>query len=99
MRLTQIRDFIAIVESGSVRGAARVLNVSQPTITRNIRALETHLHVQLLSRSSRGVVPTEAGRAFFARARVAQAELMKAEEEATQSAGSDGASVAFGVGP
>ncbi len=99
MGLTQIRDFLAVVESGSVRGAARELSVAQPTITKSIRGLETELHVQLLARNARGVVLTPAGRAFFARARVAQSELRKAEEEAAQAGGSSGGSVAFGVGP
>src|SRR5262245_13997027 len=81
VRLTQIRDFLAVVESGSIRAAARKLGVAQPTITKSVRSLETELHVQLLGRNARGIVPTASGRAFFARARVAQSELRKAEEE------------------
>lgn len=99
MRLTQIRDFLAVVECGGIRAAARKLGVSQPTITKSVRSLEEELHVQLLGRNARGVVPTASGRAFFARARVAHSELRKAEEEAAEVGGSSSGSVTFGVGP
>lgn len=97
MRLKQIRDLLAVVESGSVRAAARALGVSQPGITKSVRSLEAELHVQLMRRTPHGVVPTPSGRAFLARAQVAQAELRKAEEEAAQFDGAG--SVSFGVGP
>lgn len=81
------------------RAAARKLGMAQPTITKSVRSLESELHVQLFGRNARGLVPTPAGRAFFARARVAQSELRKAEEEAAQIGGSSAGSVAFGAGP
>jgi len=99
VRLTQIRDFLAVVECGSIRGAARKLGVSQPTITKSVRGLEAELRVQLLGRSARGIVPTASGRAFFTRARVAQSELHKAKEEAAEVGASSAGLVAFGVGP
>ena len=98
MRLNQIRDFVAVVESGGIRAAARRLGVSQPAITRSVRGLETELRARLLQRTPTGVVLTESGRAFLARARAAQSELRKAGEEADQLGQSLG-SVAFGVGP
>jgi len=98
MRLSQIRDFVAVVESGGIRAAARKLGVSQPAITRSVRSLEAELHARLLRRTPTGVVPTQPGRALFARARAAQAELRKAEEEVDQ-LGQSTESVAFGVSP
>jgi LysR family transcriptional regulator, regulator of abg operon len=98
MRLSQIRDFVAVVESGGIRAAARKLGVSQPAITRSVRGLEAELHARLLQRTPTGVVPTQPGRALFARARAAQAELRKAEEEVDQ-LGQRVGSVAFGVSP
>jgi DNA-binding transcriptional LysR family regulator len=97
MRLTQIRDFLAVVECGGIRPAARKLGVAQPTITKSVRSLEDELHVQLFARKARGILPTAAGRAFFSRAHVAHAELSKAAEEAL--GGSSSGSVAFGIGP
>lgn len=99
MRLSQIRDFLAVVESGSIRAGARNLEVAQPTITKSIRSLEAELHAQLLQRTAHGVVLTAAGRAFFARARIVQAELRKAEEEVAQVGGEGEGSVALGIGP
>ena len=100
MRLNQIRDFVTVVESGSIRAAARKLGVSQPAITKSVRGLEAELHSRLMQRTPHGIVPTASGRAFFARARVAQAELRKGEEEVTHLSGGESAgSVAFGIGP
>jgi len=99
VRLSQIRDFLAVVESGSIRAGARSLEVAQPTITKSVRSLEAELHAQLLQRTANGVTLTAAGRAFFARARIVQAELRKAEEEVAQVAGAGEGSVALGIGP
>jgi len=98
MRLSQIRDFVAVVESGGIRAAARKLGVSQPAITRSVRGLEAELHARLLQRTPTGVVLTQPGRTFLARARAAQAELRKAEEE-VDPLGQRAGSVAFGVSP
>lgn len=87
MRLNQIRDFVSIVEAGSIRAAARTLGVTHPAITKSLRQLEDGLRVQLIRRSTRGVVPTAPGRAFLARARAIQAEVRKAEEELREVAG------------
>jgi LysR family transcriptional regulator, regulator of abg operon len=98
VRLSQIRDFLAVVEAGSIRAAARKLGVTQPTITKSVRSLEDDLGVSLLNRTTRGIALTALGRQFFARANVAQSELRKAEEEMSRRGGYDG-SVSFGVGP
>lgn len=88
-----------MVDAGTIRAAARRLGVSQPTITKSVRSLEAELHVQLLRRSVRGIVLTPSGQAFYARARVAQSELQKAEQEASRPGDLDAGSVAMGVGP
>jgi LysR family transcriptional regulator, regulator of abg operon len=100
MRLNQIRDFVAVIDCGSINGAARALAVSQPGITKSIKALEKDLQVQLVQRTTRGVVPTAYGRAFYLRARVAQSELRRGAQEIEQLAGGHGGgTVAFGTGP
>lgn len=88
-----------MVEAGSIHAAARRVGVSQPAITKSVRGLEAELHVQLVRRTNHGVVPTPAGRAFFARAHIANAELRKAKDEVSQLEGGSAGSVAFGVGP
>jgi DNA-binding transcriptional LysR family regulator len=99
VRLRQIRDFISVVESGSIRGAAKALKVSQPALTKSVRSLEAELESQLLQRSPQGVVPTTAGRTFFTRAKAAQSELRKAREELLELKGGEEGAVAFGAGP
>lgn len=97
--MNQIRDFLAVMQSGSLRAAARSVGVSQPAITKSIRQLESELRVQLLQRSARGAVATPAGKTFLARARVVQAELRKAVEDLGPFQGVAGGSVAFGMSP
>ncbi len=99
MRLTQIRDFIAVVDAGSITAAARALGVSQPGLTKSIGGLEAELAVALLQRTPRGVSLTRYGRAFYARARAAHSELEKAQQELVQLAGADSGQVAVGFGP
>jgi len=99
VRITQLRDLLAAADAGSIRGAARALNISQPALTRSIRQLEAELHAQLLDRSGRGVVPTRPGKALLARARTIYSELERAREEQAQLAGASAGSVAFGVVP
>lgn len=99
MRLNQLRDFIAVVETGSLRSAAAKVGVSQPAITKSIRQLEEELHAQLLQRNARGAAVTRAGKAFLARARVIQTELRKAGDDLQQLRGGERGSVAFGIAP
>lgn len=98
MRLRQIEDFLAVVESGGIRAAARKRGVSQPAITRSVRSLEADLGAHLVQRTSQGTLLTPGGRAFFTRVRAAHSELRRAEAEAAAGAGA-GESVAFGAGP
>ncbi|MBT5498110.1 MAG: LysR family transcriptional regulator [Alphaproteobacteria bacterium] len=58
----QVRTFLATAEEGSFSGAARALKSTQPTISRQISALEGSLCVTLLERSVRGLTLTQAGR-------------------------------------
>ncbi len=58
----QVRAFLATAEEGSFSGAARALKSTQPTIGRQISALEGSLGVTLLERSARGLTLTQAGR-------------------------------------
>jgi DNA-binding transcriptional LysR family regulator len=63
-----------VVEAGSFSAVAREANTSQPTISRQVAALEERLGCLLLQRTTRRVVPTEDGRAFYEAARRAVEE-------------------------
>lgn len=60
--LRQLQLFTAVAEFGSFSRAAVALSVSQPVISRQIKALEDELGVALLYRNGRGIVLTEAGK-------------------------------------
>lgn len=98
LRLNQIRDFLTVLDSGSVRAAAARLGVSQPAVTKSVRSLETELGIELLRRSTLGVTATPAGTAFAARARVAQLELERAREEVGVATGNGGQTLKLGLG-
>ncbi|MDD2926642.1 LysR family transcriptional regulator [Rhodoferax sp.] len=53
-----IRSFLAVLDQGSLLGAARVIQASQPTVGRHIAELESQLGVVLFERTGRGLVPT-----------------------------------------
>ena len=87
LSLQQIRCFCAAVELGSFTAAAELLRVSQPAVAEQVRKLEQALGADLFVRLGRGVVPTEAGRAFAAHA----ARSLRAVEDAADSVGELGA--------
>ncbi len=96
MKLAQIRDFLAVIECGSISATARKLGVSQPGLTKSLGALEAELGAALLKRTPTGVTLTRQGQAFHVRARAGYAELAKAQEEL---AAGTKAQVALGFGP
>ena len=65
MDLRQIRYFAALYEERSITKAARRLNVGQPALSMRISELEKKFKTQLFERTSRGVIPTDIGRAFY----------------------------------
>ena len=75
MYLNPLRIFLAIVDSGSQHGAARVLGLSQPAVTKALKRLEADLDVRLFDRSVHGAELTEFGQALLQHARLVDAEL------------------------
>ncbi len=68
MELRHLRYFVQIVDCQSLSGAARVLGVAQPALSQQIAQLEAQLGLTLLTRSVRGVRPTQSGEAFYKQA-------------------------------
>ncbi|MDO8877045.1 MAG: LysR family transcriptional regulator [Pseudolabrys sp.] len=89
IKLGQLRNLAAVIEAGTVRQAAKTLNLSQSSVTKSIQQLEADLGAELLHRGARGVAPTEAGKALLVRAKLIEAELRHARNdvETVQGAG------------
>jgi len=79
--MRDFEDFIAVVEHGSILGAAEALGSAQPALSRRIRALEKALGVQLLTRSSQGVAMTVYGSLLEQHARLALRGRQQALDE------------------
>jgi LysR family transcriptional regulator, nitrogen assimilation regulatory protein len=65
MNLKQLEYFVSVAELGSFSKAAVVLDIAQPALSRQVRALEIDLRETLLLRNGRGVSMTEAGQRLF----------------------------------
>src|SRR4030081_536086 len=87
MELRHLRYFIAVAEAGSMTVAAeKKLHTAQPSLSRQIRDLESEVGVQLISRSVHGIELTDAGRAFLDHARLALTQAEAASEAARRAA-------------
>jgi DNA-binding transcriptional LysR family regulator len=68
-RLAALEIFVHVVDTGSFSAVARHQRIGQPAVSKAVVQLEEWLGVSLLMRSTRSVVPTEAGRIFYERAK------------------------------
>ena len=80
------RSFLAVLDQGSLLGAARQLHSSQPTIGRHMAELESKLGMTLFERTGRGLLPTDAALRLADSARAMQ---MGADQLIRQAAGAD----------
>ncbi len=68
-RLTELEAFTAVVDRGGFTGAAKSLGLSKSAVSKHVSSLEARLGVQLLTRTTRRVNPTEVGLLYYGRAR------------------------------
>jgi DNA-binding transcriptional LysR family regulator len=68
-RLTALEMFVRVVDTGSFSAVARNQEIGQPAVSKAVVQLEEWLGVSLLMRSTRSLVPTEAGRIFYEHAK------------------------------
>ena len=99
MKLTSLQAFVAVLECGSIHAGARKLGISQPALSKTLRALEEELGVQLVTRTSRGTVATEHGRTFLDRAQLVVREVERARQEVEQLKGNLLGSLAVSISP
>jgi LysR family transcriptional regulator of abg operon len=97
MKLDHFEEVVAIAERGSMRAAARHLQIAQPALTRSLALLERELGAPLFERRARGVVATPLGEAFIARARSILTEIRRTREEVEQLRGAGTGTVTVGL--
>lgn len=79
MNWSRVPIFLKVVETESITRAAELLRLPKSSVSRAVSALEKDLASQLLTRTTRQVKLTDAGRHFYERARAARAALEEAE--------------------
>ncbi len=84
-RLDELAIFVAILEAGSLAGAAKRLRRSAPAVTRALSGLEERLGLRLIERTTRNLAPTDAGRRLAEQAR----RLLADYDEALAATGTD----------
>ncbi|MBV6823665.1 LysR family transcriptional regulator [Pseudomonas sp. PD9R] len=82
-RLESMSVLVAVVDSGSLSGAARRLGMPLATVSRKVAELESHLKTRLLHRTTRQLSLTEAGSSYVAACRRILEEIGEAERAAT----------------
>lgn len=101
-RLQAMGVFVRVAETGSFSRTAREFGTTQPTVTKMVAAIESHLKVRLLNRNTRGVSLTEPGALYYERCKsiVRQAEeaedVVRNRQAQLQGLLRVGSSVAFG---
>jgi DNA-binding transcriptional LysR family regulator len=97
VHLRDLRYFVAIAEHLHFTRAAEALYVSQPTLSKQLRALEGQLRVQLLERDRRAVELTPAGAALLPHARAVIEAWTRAEQELADAAARHRATLVVGI--
>jgi DNA-binding transcriptional LysR family regulator len=78
-RLAAMTTFVKVVEAGSLSAAARSLNLSLPSVSRQLDGLEEHLRTRLLVRTTRHLALTEGGQTYYDQAKRILAAIEEAE--------------------
>jgi LysR family transcriptional regulator, nitrogen assimilation regulatory protein len=81
----KLKNFVKVVDAGSVSRAAGLLRTAQPALSQQIAALESHFKHKLLLRSNHGIVPTEAGLILYRHAQLLLKQIEQAQIDIDQS--------------
>ena len=85
INFNQLRSFHAVAKTNSITEAAKLLQISQPTITKQIQLLEEYYTITVINRHARGVSLTELGKSLYA----VTLKIFELEEEAIELFSSD----------
>lgn len=99
MDIKKLKQFLAIVDAGSLSAAAKRLNIAQPALTHSVQSLEDELGVALLERHARGVVVTEFGSLLVDRAKAILREVDHAKTLIRDRVANPSGGVRLGIPP
>jgi LysR family nitrogen assimilation transcriptional regulator len=100
MDFKQLNCFVRVAELGSFTRAAQALDMTQPQLSRQVRALELRLRQPLLRRHGRGAEPTAGGQRLLEHARAILHQIARAEEDMLHQLDAiTGGQVALGLPP
>ncbi|MFN3746575.1 MAG: LysR family transcriptional regulator [Hyphomicrobiaceae bacterium] len=99
MKFIQLRNFIAVIEAGTFRQAAKNLRLSQSSISKSLQQLEDEIGAEILHRGARGVIPTAAGEALLSRAKNIEAEMRHARNDVQMIQGAQVGEIRVSVSP
>lgn len=99
MNLRRLKYFVKIVDVGSLTQASDILHVAQPALSQQLATLEGEFNQQLLVRTPKGVVPTEAGRALYGHAQLILRQFEQARADVANAGRSLTGQVSIGLAP
>jgi len=99
INLKHLQSFVRVAELGSFSKAARVLDIAQPALSRQVRQLEIDLRETLLLRNGRGVSLTDAGRRLFDHGVLILQQVAQAREDLGAERGAAVGHVTIGLPP
>ena len=99
MDLKQLEYFVRVAELGSFTRASIALHIAQPALSRQVRLMEVELRQNLLTRTGRGAIPTEAGKLLLNHGRGILHQVEVAREEMGAVRGALAGRVSIGLPP
>lgn len=99
MDLRKAQYFFAVLEHRNLSNAAHALRVSQPTLSRQMQALEEEFGMALFIRHGRGMQPTEAGKRLHEGLLGLERRMRSLKSDITSAASEPAGEIAFGIPP
>src|SRR5687767_5774870 len=99
VNLRRLKYFVKIVDVGSLTQAAEVLHVAQPALSQQLATLEGEFKQQLLLRTQKGVMPTEAGKALYRHAQIILRQFNQAQADVLNAGRTLSGQVSVGMAP
>jgi LysR family transcriptional regulator, nitrogen assimilation regulatory protein len=93
----KLRNFVKVVDAGSMSRASSLLRTAQPSLSQQISVLETHFRQKLLIRSNTGIAPTAAGRELYRHAQALLRQLEQAQQDVAKTGDALAGHVSIGL--